>query len=238
MKKFSLYLLIIICFQLSAQNINTSSTGGLDSRVTEAFTRMRNKIGVNKVSSQKISGSPYFNEEFQKSSIVYFDKKLKEQVFLRYNAFSDEIEMKENKTSHSDQALLKNSKIHCAINGVTYKYLPIPQGDQRFEKAGYIKEVYKGDVFDLYLRQRKIYREGKKARTSLEQSFPPRFVDFSAWFYQTKSSGLKRFKPNKKEIKKIFKSKSSILAVYLKENKIDFKNETELKNLFSYLDRN
>lgn len=232
-------IISIFTFQLHAQIISTpGSTGGLDSRVTEAFTRMRNKISVNESTIENISGSPYYSEEFKKGSIVYFDSELKEQPLLRYNAFSDEIEMNANNSDNPDQALLKNSKIHCTIDGVTYKYLPIPKSDPQFEKAGYLEEVFKGNSYTLYVRKRKVYREGKKARTSLEQSFSPRFIDYTAWYYQIKSGGLIYFKPNKKNIRTIFKDQSKSLSNYLSKNKVDFKKKNDLKNLFSYLDNN
>lgn len=114
---------------------------------------MRNKISANESTIEKISGSSYHTKEFKKGSIVYFDSELKEQPLLRYNAFSDEIEMNANNSDNPDQALLKKSKIHCTIDGVTYKYLPIPKSDLQVEKAGYLEEVFKGNSYTLYVRK-------------------------------------------------------------------------------------
>lgn len=101
-----------------------------------------------------------------------------------------------------------------------------------------MEEIFKGNSYTLYIRKRKVYEEGKKARTSLKQIFSPGFIDYTAWYYQIKSSGLIYFKPNKKNIRTIFKDQSKLLSNYLSKNKVDFKKKNDLKKIFSYLDEN
>jgi len=89
---------------------------------------------------------------------------LKEKIFLRYNAFSDELEMSTSaEAKNADQALMKNSKIHCIINNKVYKYFPLKNGKETLGQAGYVREVYRGENYSLYHRKRKVYREGKKS---------------------------------------------------------------------------
>ena len=83
-----------------------------------------------------------------------------------------------------------------------------------------------------------MYEEGKKARTSLKQIFSPGFIDYTAWYYQIKSSGLIYFKPKKKILELFSKINLKLLSNYLSKNKVDFKKKNDLKKIFSYLDEN
>lgn len=67
-----------------------------------------------------------------------------------------------------------------------YRYFPLADGNYSLVKAGYVGIVYKGQHNSLYLREREVFREGKEARSSLERSFPPRFIEESEWYIQSK----------------------------------------------------
>ena len=187
--------------------------------------------------NSSIEGSPYFDSKFHESSVVYFGKELKEKIFLRYNAFSDELEMSTSaEAKNADQALMKNSKIHCIINNKVYKYFPLKNGKETLGQAGYVREVYRGDNYSLYHRKRKVYREGKKARTSLERSFPPRFVVESQQYFQKGDRSLEHLKPSKKQVKAFFNLNAKEMDTYLKSNKNALKNEEGLKQLVIFTD--
>ena len=229
-----------IILLLFFSSVLTAQISRNDSRINDAFTDLTNRIRPNsyKLGSTNLNGSPYFDPQFKESKVVYFGKALDDKIFLRYNAISDEMEMSLSPYStESDQALIKNSKVYCSIQGVVYRYLPLTEGNSSLAKAGYVREVYRGQHFSLYLRERKVFREGKKARTSLERSFPPRFVDDSEWYIQTKEEALQFIKPTKKNFKNYFKSNSTRLETFLKSEKGDFKNIEYLKKLVQYMDQ-
>lgn len=47
--------------------------------------------------------------------------------------------------TESDHVLIKDSKVYCSIQGIVYKYLPIADGNSSLPKAGYMREIYKGN---------------------------------------------------------------------------------------------
>lgn len=210
-----------------------------DSRINDAFTDLTNRIKPSSTNfgNTDFKGSAYFDTAFKEATLVYFGKPLEEQVYLRYNAFADEMEMSLNSFATStDQALIKNSKISCIINKQVYKYLPLKNGNEFLGRAGYVQEIHKGNRYSLYLRKRKVFREGKKARTSLERSFPPRFIDETEWYLQKGEGALEFFKPTKKYLKFHFKTNQKRLESFLKNNKGDLKNIETIKDLISYMD--
>ena len=221
-------------------SVVTAQISRNDSRINDAFTDLTNRIrpNNNNLGSTNLNGSPYFDPQFKESKVIYFGKALDDKIFLRYNAISDEMEMSLSPyATESDQVLIKNSKVYCSIQGMVYKYLPLADGNSSLAKAGYVREVYKGQHYSLYLRERKVFREGKKARTSLERSFPPRFIDESEWYIQSKKGALQFIKPSKKNFKNYFKSNSTRLETFLKSKKGDFKNIEYLKELVQFMDQ-
>jgi hypothetical protein len=101
---------------------------------------------------------------------------------------------------------------------------------------GYVKEIYKGKNYSLYLREQKIFREGKKARTSLERSFPPRFARVSEWYFQKEEGQLQFLKPTKISLKNYFKTDLVHLETFLKSKKGDFKKVNYVEQMIRYLD--
>ena len=236
MYRFSILFFLCLC-TVQSQNLNSTS-GGNDSRLNDAFTQLRNRLNGPLLSSDQIQGSPYFNNNFKMARVFYFGKVLQDPIYIRYNAYSDEMEMTQDPRSiGTDQALIKNSKIYCTIDSKTYKYLPLPEGNSQLEKVGYVEEIFKGENYTLFLRNRKLFLEAKKARTSLERSFPARFIENHEWYFQFQNSSLKRFKPKKKEIRKLFKNHSKSIGSYLKDNKSSLKTVGDIKQLFEFLDK-
>ena len=45
---------------------------------------------------------------------------------------------------------------------------------------------------------------------------------------------MKRFKPSKKDFMEIFADKSSEIDIFLKKEKVDFKNNADLVKVFEY----
>ena len=206
--------------------------------MSDAYKDLTNRIERNGVSKGlDIKGSPYFNPKFKEATVIYFEKPLDEKVQLRYNAFSDELEMSLSPNpTESDQALIKNNNVFCELDGEVFKYLPLSGGNKKLAKVGYVKEIYKGQRFSIYLRERKMYREAKKERTSLERSFPARFTDEYEWYFQKNNGPLEFIKPNKKTFKALFKADLDHLNIFLKTKKGDFKDLEYLQKLVRFLD--
>ena len=165
------YFFFLNTYVLFPQNIGSNGVKS-DSRINDLFELIKNRISKNSYSNLKIKGSEYFDEKFKPADIKYFDKDLNQNIFLRYNAFNDEIEFTNNpKTQSSDKILMKNINISCQIEGEKYIYTDyINENDYR--KKGYLIELFSGKKYALYEKRLKIFMEGSNAKTSLERSFP------------------------------------------------------------------
>ena len=220
---------------LFSQNIGSNGVKS-DSRINDLFELIKNRVSKNSNSNRKIKGSEYFDEKFKPANVNYFGKDLNQNIFLRYNAYSDEIEFTNNpKTQSSDKILMKNINISCKIEGEKYIYTDyIDEND--FRKKGYLIELFSGNNYELYGKRLKIFMEGSNAKTSLERSFPSRFVEKHKYFISKKNNTKMEVKLNKKSIIDFLGVDEELIKKIIKERKLKFKQSSDLKVILIEVD--
>ena len=235
------YLLYSVFFLhtcvLFPQNIGSNGVKS-DSRINDLFELIKNRVSKNSNSNREIKGSKYFDEKFKPANVKYFGKDLNQNIFLRYNAFNDELEFTNNpKTQSSDKILMKNVNIYCEIEGEKYIYGDyIDEND--FKKKGYLIELYLGNKYALYEKKLKIFMEGSNAKTSLERSFSPRFVEKRKYFVSKNNTTKMEVKLNKKSIIDFLGSEEELIKKIIKEKKLKFKQPEDLKVILKKIDTN
>ena len=234
--KFLLYSVFFLnTCGLFSQNIGSNGIKS-DSRINDLFELIKNRVSKNSNSNIEIKGSKYFDEKFKPADINYFGKDLNQNIFLRYNAYSDEIEFTSNpKTQSSDRILMKNINISCQIQGEKYIYTDyIDENDYR--KKGYLIELFSGNKYELYGKRLKIFMEGSNAKTSLERSFPPRFVEKYKYFISKNNNTKMEVKLNKKSIIDFLGVDEELIKKIIKERKLKFKQSSDLKVILIEVD--
>ena len=217
------------------QNIGSNGVKS-DSRINDLFELIKNRVSKNSYSNSKIKGSEYFDEKFKPANVKYFGKDLNQNIFLRYNAYTDEIEFTNNpKTQSSDKILMKNINISCQIEGEKYIYTDyIDEND--FRKKGYLIELFLGKKYVLYEKKLKIFMEGSNAKTSLERSFPPRFVEKHKYFISKNNTTKIEVKLNKKSLIDFLGVEEELIKKIIKERKLKFKQSSDLKDILIEVD--
>ena len=233
------YLLYSVFFLhtcvLFPQNIGSNGVKS-DSRINDLFELIKNRVSKNSNSNREIKGSKYFDEKFKPANVKYFGKDLNQNIFLRYNAYSDEIEFTNNpKTDSSDKILMKNINISCQIEGEKYIYTNYID-ENNYRKKGYLIELFAGKKYVLYEKKLKIFMEGSNAKTSLERSFPPRFVEKHKYFISKNNTTKKEIKLNKKSIIDFLGVEEELIKKIIKERKLKFKQSLDLKVILIEVD--
>ncbi len=233
------YSILFISIQLtvSAQNLNTPSYGQTDQFAADLFRQMRVKDSRN-IQVGSIKGSPYFQEEFLKGTLYYKNEVQDQSVFLRYNAFADEIEMTPHQYQYkTDQAIIKSTDLSCMIDNDKYVYLPFVDKNSGIVKMGYMIELYKGKTFTVFLNKTKVYMEAVQARTGLERSFPSRFVDDYTYYYNINGDTPIELKLYKSNLRDIFSNKERVNN-FLKRNNRSKENTNQwIIELFKYMEQ-
>ena len=198
----------LICFGQSSFGYGSSSSELFE--VTKKINSVKsydNNLG-------DIVGSAYMNDEFQ-SGVIFKNSESDGSWFIRYNAYNDEMEIsKDISSTSSAEALLKTSEIYCVIGKDKYIFKNYTD-ESNSEKEGYLREVFNGEKYEVYVRDIKKFKEETKAKTTLENDTPAKFS------YKYKILIAKK---NNKPITIKLKSKKIINALLQEDKKLFLKN--------------
>ena len=230
--KFTYILLFstLLTFNLQSQgNINSNLTGATQSALIDFGNRSQRKA-----QPLNVQGSHYFIKDFKIAKLEYFGKELNDTGYMRYNAFRDEIEMADTQfQDETDVILLKSADVIPLINGERYEYLPY-----RLESGnafiGYLVNIYDGKKDKLYLKRKKTFMEAKIARTSLENSFPPRYVESEELYISSNGDTPVKLKQSKKSIISYFKSNSDKVKKFIKSEKLKVSELSSVIRIFEF----
>tara|TARA_B100001769_G_C22010555_1_gene543045 strand:+ start:201 stop:908 length:708 start_codon:yes stop_codon:yes gene_type:complete len=227
---FTVVFTILLSLNLQSQgNINNTITGATQ----QALIDFGNK-SQRKAQPLNVQGSHYFDNEFKLAKLEYFGKELNDTGFMRYNAFRDEIEMADTQLQNeTDVILLKSADVIPLINGDRYEYLPY-----RLESGnafiGYLVNIFDGKDTKLYLKRKKTFMEAKIARTSLENSFPPRYVESEELYISVKGDTPVKLKQSKKSIINFFNSNSDKVKKFIKSEKLKVSELSSIIKIFEF----
>jgi hypothetical protein len=220
----------LLTFNLQSQgNINNNITGATQSALIDFGNRSQRKA-----QPLNVQGSHYFNKDFKIAKLEYFGKELNDTGYMRYNAFRDEIEMADTQyQDETDVILLKSADVIPLINGERYEYLPY-----RLESGnafiGYLVNIFDGKNDKLYLKRKKTFMEAKIARTSLENSFPPRYVESEELYISSNGGTPVKLKQSKKSIISYFKSNSDKVKKFIKSEKLKVSELSSIIKIFEF----
>ena len=227
------YILIFagfLTFNLQSQGNNNSTVIGASQ---QALIDFGNRSPKN-AQPLNIQGSHYFDKNFRIAKLEYFGKELNDTGFMRYNAFRDEIEMADTPTQiESDLVLIKSADVIPLINGERYEYLP-----HRLETGnayiGYLIKIFNGKRDKLFLKKKKTFMEAKIARTSLENSFPPRYVESIELYISSNGETPVKLKQSKRSLINFFGEKSDKIKKFIKSERLKVSELTSVVKIFEF----
>ena len=179
------------------------------------------------------NGSIYNDKNFQRGSIFVDGKLAASNVGLRYNAQSEEIEYMERLGSQGTVAnvIKKRENVDVKILNDRYVYLPTPS--KKF-KDGYLIVLEENDKLTLYKKLSKDFIEGKKSVNSYTRDVPDSFKEREVLFIKMNGEEIKEVSNSKGKRKKLFSSKESEVASYLKTEKLNIRKDEDLIKALKY----
>jgi hypothetical protein len=178
-----------------------------------------------------IEGSPYANDEFMEGSIFQGDELLQKNVLLRYNIFSDEIEIKSSINESNYSALIKKSGMLVKIFNEVYTLIPFEGSD---EKGQYFKVLSTGEHLSLYKKSTVTFTQRTFAKTSYDRDKPAKFTRTDSYFLATRAGNFVEMPESKSKVLKLMKNKEAEVKSYLKTGRINLKDEADLIKLVKY----
>ncbi|MGL6126490.1 hypothetical protein [Chryseobacterium artocarpi] len=177
---------------------------------------------------EEIAGSPYYTKDFTMAKIA--DNY--EQVPVRYNSYSDEIEFKKN---NEVQVLPKNaefSRIEVSSPKQTIVLL-----ETLDELSGYFFELVNGKN-SLYKKVKTKFTDVVPAANGYASEKPANFRNLDPVYYIKTEKGFIKKPRNQKEIIAEFPDKKDALTAFFKSNKIKFDKDEDLTKLVTFLNQN
>lgn len=186
------------------------------------------KNGKN-IKYDNIIGSPYLNKNFTNAKVAAGY----EEVAIRYNSYSDEIEFKKNNEILAIPKEAKFSKIETISPKQTFVLLSTSD-----QLSGYFIELVEGKI-SLYKKIKTTFTDAVIAENSYASDKPASFKQQSPIYYIYTVKGVFIKKPrNQKEIIDHFPDKKDMLNTFFKSNKIKFDKEEDLIKLVTFLNQN
>lgn len=187
---------------------------------------LQNNSSGKNVIPDNVQGSPYYLDTFSYGK-VYVNNDNPYSTSLRYNAYSDEIEMQDQGKTIS---LLKRKYIKAEINGKQFAIKEYLLNNNKRE--GYFVTLNEGNT-SLLLRQTKTLLEAEKADSSYKADKPARFVDKTAYYLSVDNAPAVAVRLKKKDILKKLSHKKEV-EQYIADNSLKLKKEAEIVQLLAY----
>jgi len=177
----------------------------------------------------KINGSPYIYTTFINGMIG----ENKQQFLLRYNAESDEIELKFDE--ENIYIIPKENKFQNISIGLNNYILSSYTDTKGQFVTGYLIEKSKGSL-SVLKREKMVIKPAKIAQTSYDTSEPAKFIRGSDEYYlKLKDNSIVAFPKNKKGILELFPAQKQAIEDFIKTNKTSFSNESSMIQLAQFI---
>lgn len=221
----------------------TSITGMLNSYGQQSFySRAPDSPVINFVTAPsstnetKINGSPYLEETFTQGKVI---KKGKTQLvaMMRYNAYTNEVEIKDGSMKEGYSSLYKRSEFKAIIGDKTYGIHVFKDNDGAL-RSSYFIELNQGDT-KLLFKPEAILRQARRPDTSYGRYVPPTYVwNNSYYIIDNGNSGDENYavetRLSKRRILKYLNTDTESLKQYIKREDLNLRHKEDVVDLFHF----
>jgi len=173
-----------------------------------------------KTATEDVKGNPFLFEEWNTKGVVYSDGKIYNVDKLNYNIYKEEIGALKEKESvfvydsqYIDSVKIDNVRLH-KLDGKFYEVLQTGSKASLFKK--YDTRIVDGMVNNM---------DGTKQKD--------RLVIMDDYYVRTQGK-LEKFKPSKGSLEDIFGSEAQEMKKIIKAEKLSYKKEKDLINIFEF----
>lgn len=176
-----------------------------------------------------VTGTAFLYDDWLKGTIEQGNKTSFKGVDLKYSTYKDELYFKNPKDDATLSFALPIVAFSLDVKGKIETYRNgFPEVDN-FNTKSYYQVLFEGGV-KLLFKSFKTLVEVKPYNSNITEK---KFIDNSS-YYLLKDNVMQKFKPTKKDVLELFKSKSTEVDSFIKNEKIDFKQQKDLIKLFEY----
>nr|MBC7613770.1 hypothetical protein [Pseudopedobacter sp.] len=186
---------------------------------------------IMEISYTDIKGTPFLFSDWVSGVVILGNGDTFSDVPLKYNVFDEKLYFKNPKKDELLEFVqpLKSFKFN-ELKGAGVFSKGFPAID-KFNSETFYDVLFDGKVKLLNKQYKTLLEVRPYNSATIEKSF----VDHND-YYLVKGSKIERIRNSKKDFLDIFSDKSAQIEVFIKNEKIDFKNNDDLVKVFNYYD--
>lgn len=219
-------LLGLIAYSTNAQQINTNRTTNV--MINDIRTHMAR---FDENAEEKIKGSPFINEDFELVKISQMNDSIYK---ARYNAFTHEMQIKSN----DDKILALDADVDYEVKFITsnktYKSFSYVN-DFSNTVSRFLVVLTENEKCSLYKEEHVEYHEKEEATSTYSKEKPASYNRIDDVYFVKINDEIKTIPTKKKQFLKFFSNHETKLKTYLKQNKLNPRNEIDLIKIIDYL---
>ncbi|HZW77596.1 MAG TPA: hypothetical protein VFF21_04740 [Flavobacteriaceae bacterium] len=228
--------ILIACFSLclgfSAIGQRMNSELDIHSRTIDLNEKAL-AFGLTEAEFEAIKDQAYANPNFIPGTIYQDNKPVRTGVPMRYNAFADEIEIKQSPSATEIGALMKDPNVYVKSGTQFYVFVPFRGSN---EKGGYFNVLHEGKRFSLYKKVTATFKEAQKAQSNYARDTPPSFPKTTTYYLVDNGTFLE-LPTGKSKIQNSFAGSKKDMNTFIKQNKLDLSNERDLIKAVAHYDQ-
>jgi len=178
------------------------------------------------------TGSPYYNEDFLKGSVLSKENTIASNQMLRYNVSKEEFEIRDTRDQESKivKTILRNKNITIQIGDESFEYI----SDQNNKLRGYFIPLVNGDKISLYKKITKEYIPSQKAASSMASNIAAMYKEKEILYLRDDNGMYTKLPSSKKGNLNAFGDMKKKVKEYAKQNKLNLKRERDLIKVVTY----
>ena len=185
--------------------------------------------GYQTLTEDQIAGSPYLNRQFTESVIVRTDHSVLKNISLRYNIFANRMEFKEKETVLYIPDPYTISRIQIGNQIFVYALYMT----SKTVKASYFQLLTEGNY--QLLKMYKVTFKNSDVKADIHDS--PRFENQEPSYYFRYRDGMAHLISSQKELIKILQPVHEEVIDYIRSNKINARNQSQLIDLMNFTEK-
>lgn len=195
--------------------------------------QQQSTFGLTENEYKSLKGSPYINKEFILGKIYNEKEVVFDNLRLRYNAFSDEIEIQNSDINDKITygALFKNTNEFIKIFNKVYVFVLFGNSNV---KGNYFEILSEQKLFDLYKKTTVKFYHPVNAKTSYEKNKPAEFKHFHTYYLVDKKGSFTELPSNKNKLLKLLSKENKKIKDFAKKYKLNLDEDKDLIRLVSY----
>lgn len=223
MKKFLVLFVFVGFCTVNAQEIVDATVNNINSVFQ---TKKRDFSDV------KYGGSAYFDENFVVGT-PYIKGEKQGEIPMRFNAFTDEIEMMSG-NSGDIYNMIKKGYITAEFGGKTYSLHYFLDKNSK-EKEGYLISIGQPGKIQFFYKPIKTLSKAKEPSSSYETYFPPSYIDESEYYIITPKNPIANIiKLKKKDILNLLGDKTNEIESFVNKEKLTYKSEEDIIKIINF----